>query len=154
MSVVPYRLDAADPRAPTLEQWAAMSVEERARVVDSLPSEPPSATLPEGDRHRIPKEKAVETLREYFRRIGKKVYLSAELPVYYPGEPWFAPDLIAVVDAEPGPRVYQGFISSRMQWWAEQEDASSQERSSLLDRARRTPLQRNGASQYGEKKLP
>jgi hypothetical protein len=80
MSIAPYRLDAADPRAPTVDQWEAMSIEERNTVVNNLPSELPRATLPEGDRHRIPKEKAVEALREFFRRIGRRVYLSAELP--------------------------------------------------------------------------
>jgi Uma2 family endonuclease len=52
----------------------------------------------------VPKEKALEALREYFRRLGRRVYLSAELPVYYPGEKMFAPDVIAVVDTETHPR--------------------------------------------------
>lgn len=34
-----YVLDAADPRAPTDEQWAQMTAEERARAVEMLPSE-------------------------------------------------------------------------------------------------------------------
>ncbi|MDC3953669.1 hypothetical protein [Polyangium jinanense] len=32
-----YVVDPADPRAPSEERWACMSVEERARVVDLLP---------------------------------------------------------------------------------------------------------------------
>jgi len=104
MSVAPYELDPSDPRAPTQAQWDAMSSDERERVVHMLPSELPRQTLPEGDPHRIPKEKAAEALGEFFRRRGRHVYLSAELPVYYPGEPWFAPDLIAVLDVEPGLR--------------------------------------------------
>ena len=104
MSIASYELDLKDPRAPTQEQWDAMSAAERARVVQMLPSELPRQTLPEGDRHRIPKEKAAEALDEFFRRRGRRVYLSAELPVYYPDEPWFAPDLIAVLDVEPGLR--------------------------------------------------
>jgi vacuolar-type H+-ATPase subunit I/STV1 len=32
------------------------------------------------------------------------VYLGSELPVYYPAERRFAPDLLAVLDAEPHPR--------------------------------------------------
>jgi Uma2 family endonuclease len=81
-----------------------MSPEERLRVVDSLPSEFPRAGPPEGDHHRIPKERALESLREYFRRLRRRVYLSSELPVYYPGERMFAPDVIAVLDVEPHPR--------------------------------------------------
>jgi Uma2 family endonuclease len=104
MPVARYALDPADPRAPTQEQWEAMSAAERRQVLAVLPSELPRRTAPEGDHHRIPKEKAAGALDEFFRRMGRRVYLSAELPVYYPGEPWFAPDLIAVLDVEPGLR--------------------------------------------------
>ncbi len=81
-----------------------MSDADRARAVDQLPSELPREGLPEGDPHRDPKDKALEALREYFRRQGRRVYLSGELPIYYPGEGVFAPDLIAVLDVEPHPR--------------------------------------------------
>ncbi|HVY48903.1 MAG TPA: Uma2 family endonuclease [Minicystis sp.] len=105
MSGSAYVLDPDDPRAPTDAQWAAMSAEERRRAVDALPSELPRALPPEGDPHRIPKERALEALREYFRRLRRRVYLSSELPVYYPGERVVAPDVIAVLDVEPGPRM-------------------------------------------------
>lgn len=82
-----------------------MTAEERARAVANLPSEVPRETEPEGDPHRDPKEKAVEALREYYRKIGRRVYLSAELPVYYPAERMFAPDVIAVLDVEPHQRL-------------------------------------------------
>jgi Uma2 family endonuclease len=72
--------------------------------VDQLPSESPRLTPPEGDAHRIPKERATQALGEYFRRMGRGVYLSSELQVYYPDEPWFAPDLIAVLDVPTHPR--------------------------------------------------
>ena len=104
MSRGTYVLDPDDPRAPTVEQWEQLSEQERAEVVAQLPSEPPTDTVPEGDRHRIPKERAVQALGEFFRRVKRRVYLSAELPVYYPGQRWFAPDLIAVLDVEPGAR--------------------------------------------------
>ena len=81
-----------------------MSAEERARVVLSLPSEVPRSAPPEGDAHRIPKTRALEALDEYFRRIGRRIYLSSELPVYYPDERMFAPDLLAVLDVEPRER--------------------------------------------------
>jgi hypothetical protein len=86
MATGSYQLDPADPRAPSVEQWAAMSDAERQQAVDALPSELPRETLPEGDEHRNPEEKALEALREYYRRLGRNVYLSAELPVYYPAE--------------------------------------------------------------------
>lgn len=94
-----------DPRAPSQEEWERMSIEERAHVVAQLPSEVPRETTPEGDPHRDPKEKAVEALREYYRRLGRRVYLSAELPVYYPAERMFAPDVIAVLDVDPHQRL-------------------------------------------------
>jgi Uma2 family endonuclease len=97
-------LDDLDPRAPSVEVWEKMSADERARVCDSLPSEIPRATPPEGDRHRLPKTRALEALDEFFRRTGRRVYLSSELPVYYPGERMFAPDVIAVLDVEPHER--------------------------------------------------
>lgn len=81
-----------------------MSHDERARVCDSLPSEIERATPPEGDRHRVPKTRAMEALGEFFRRIGRRVYLSSELPVYYPNERVFGPDLIAVLAVEPHER--------------------------------------------------
>lgn len=105
MALTDYYFDPADPRAPSSEQWAKMTDEERRRVVDQLPSEPPMPRVaPEGDRHRIPKERAVQALGEYFKRIGRSIYLSAELPVYYPDSPWFAPDLLAVLDVDRGLR--------------------------------------------------
>jgi Uma2 family endonuclease len=70
----------------------------------SLPSEIPLA-LPEGDPHRLPKTRAIETLSEFYRRLRRRVYLSAELPVYYPDEPMFAPDLLAVLDVEAHERM-------------------------------------------------
>ncbi len=79
----PYRLDPADPRAPTAEQWAAMSAPERAAVLAALPSEfaPDEAAPPEGDAHRTAKELATDALSSFFERTGRRIYVSAELPV-------------------------------------------------------------------------
>ncbi len=79
-----------------------MSPEERQQVLDALPSEleVSEASPPEGDFHFNPKVAAKETLSGYFQRIGRRVYLACELPVYYPGQRMFAPDLTAVVDVE------------------------------------------------------
>jgi Uma2 family endonuclease len=114
MASHPYRVNPDDPRAPPQEIWEQLSPEERAQVVDSLPFEFPvsEATPPEGDPHYEAKSRAREVLGSFFSRIGRKVYLACELPVYYPGETMFAPDVIAVVDVEP---------HSRMRWMVSAE---------------------------------
>ncbi|MBX3197286.1 MAG: Uma2 family endonuclease [Labilithrix sp.] len=99
-----WELDMDDPRAPSLELWATLDAAERARICAALPSEYPRASPPEGDRHRRPKQSAIDALGEFFRRIRRRVYLSSELPIYYPGERMFAPDVIAVLDVEPHER--------------------------------------------------
>jgi Uma2 family endonuclease len=101
-----YVFDPADPRAPTVEQWERMSPEERDRVVAMLPSEVPLDLLPnEGDPHRKAKRGALDALDGFFRRTGRRIYLSSELATYYPDEPRFAPDLLAVTDVEPHERM-------------------------------------------------
>jgi hypothetical protein len=104
VSAARYVVDPRDPRAPSVEVWEQLTPQERDVVVASLPSEPERAAPPEGDRHFTSKVKARETLDEYFRRIGRRIYLSSELPVYYPDEPMFAPDVLAVLDVDPHPR--------------------------------------------------
>jgi hypothetical protein len=101
-----YVLDPKDPRAPTLEQWEAMSPAERERVVNALPTSLPIETHPpEGDLHRKTKQGALGTLEEFFRRAGRRVYLSSELAVDYAGEPSFVPDVLAVLDVESHDRM-------------------------------------------------
>jgi Uma2 family endonuclease len=96
-----YRFDPVDPRAPSEEQWARMSPEERSRIVEMLPAEVPIELMPpEGDPHRIAKTRATDTLDAYFRRIKRKIYISSELAVFYPDEPRFSPDVLAVRDVE------------------------------------------------------
>ena len=95
-------VDPDDPRAPPAEVWERMTPEERRAVVESLPSEfePSEAHPPEGDRHFGAKIRARDALGGFFARTGRRVYLASELPVYYDGEPMFAPDLMAVADVE------------------------------------------------------
>jgi Uma2 family endonuclease len=82
-----------------------MSPAERARVAILLPSEVPlELQPPEGDPHFRAKVKTRSTLDEFFRRIGRKIYVSSELAVYYPDEPRFSPDVLAVLDVEPHER--------------------------------------------------
>jgi len=93
---------AGFPMAPSAEQWEALTPAERAAVVDALPGEVTDAEMspPEGDRHFKAKIRALDALRGYFARQRRRVYLAAELPTYYPAEPRFAPDLLAVLDAD------------------------------------------------------
>ena len=88
--------------APSQEEWDQLSEEERAAVVAALPGEVTDAEMspPEGDRHFKAKTRALDALRGYFARQRRRIDLAAELPVYYPAEPRFAPDLLAVLDAD------------------------------------------------------
>jgi Uma2 family endonuclease len=90
------------PRAPSQAEWDAMTPEEQARVYAALPGEVTDAEMspPEGDRHFLPKVRALDTLKGHFNREGRRVYLAAELPVYYPDERRFAPDLLVVMDVD------------------------------------------------------
>lgn len=99
---VAWLVDPDDPRAPPQDVWDRMTAEEHQQVLDALPSEfeASEANPPEGDFHFNPKAAAKETLGGYFQRIGRRVYVACELPVYYPGERMFAPDLMAVLDVE------------------------------------------------------
>jgi Uma2 family endonuclease len=94
------------PRAPTQEEWEAMTEVEQARVVEALPGEVTwdEMAMPEGDLHLEAKIGTRDMLRGFFSRQGRRVYLGSELPVYYPGERRFAPDLVAVRDVETHPR--------------------------------------------------
>jgi Uma2 family endonuclease len=93
---------AGFPMAPSAEEWAALSPEGRAAVVAALPGEVTydEIAMPEGDRHSKAKARALDALRGYFSRQQRRVYLAQELPTYYPAEPRFAPDLLAVLEVE------------------------------------------------------
>ncbi len=101
-----YVFDPEDPRAPALDQWERMTPDERARVLAMLPVEVPLELLQnEGDPHRKARQGALDALDGFFKRTGRKIYLSSELAVFYPGERRFAPDLLAVTDVEPHERL-------------------------------------------------
>lgn len=93
---------AGFPMAPSQEEWDALSTEERAEVLAALPGEVTydEMALPEGDRHFKAKTRTLGALRGFFLKQKRRVYLAAELPVYYPNTPRFAPDLLAVLDVE------------------------------------------------------
>jgi hypothetical protein len=106
VNVAPYTIDPDDPRAPSPEVWQGMTPEEQRWVVDRLPSEVPwELNPPDGDHHYESKEEPRQTLRRYFRKIGRQVYLSCDLNVYYPKEARFAPDLLAVLGVEDRKRM-------------------------------------------------
>jgi hypothetical protein len=101
--MVAHRLDPDSddlPYAPSQEEWDRLTPDEQQRVMEGLPSEFEWATASEGDPHREAKEHAFQALDEHFRRLRRRVYLSSELPIYYPREPVFAPDVIAVLDVD------------------------------------------------------
>ena len=101
--VIPVQLSALGfPMAPSQEQWDALTEAERDLVVAGLPGEVTEAEMspPEGDRHFKAKTRALDALHGFFARQGRRIYLAAELPTYYPAEPRFAPDLLAVLDVE------------------------------------------------------
>ncbi|MBK8257932.1 MAG: Uma2 family endonuclease [Polyangiaceae bacterium] len=95
-----YVIDEDDPRAPPQDVWDAMSPGERKWVIDNLPSEfeASEASPPEGDEHFDAKIGVRERLKKFFGRSGRSVYVGCELPIFYPGERMFAPDIMAVVD--------------------------------------------------------
>ena len=82
-----------------------MSEAERQAAVDALPSlVPMDLHPPEGDKHSGAKDGAASALDAFFRRVGQKVYVSKELATYYPNEPMFCPDVLAVREVETHPR--------------------------------------------------
>ncbi len=83
-----------------------MDEAERKRVVDALPSWMTDAELspPEGDDHYFAKEGARDALSGWFEGRGRGVYVGCEKVVYYPDTQRFSPDLIVVLDVEPGRR--------------------------------------------------
>jgi Uma2 family endonuclease len=95
-------IDPDDPRAPPTEVWKQLSPEQRAVVVASLPTDFPAseASPPEGDDHLDAFTEPRDGLRRWFRGRGRTIYIAGNLPIYYPGERMFSPDLIAVDGAE------------------------------------------------------
>ncbi|HYP97421.1 MAG TPA: Uma2 family endonuclease [Polyangiaceae bacterium] len=101
MSHPPWTVDPNDPRAPAREIWDRMTKEEREQVLAALPAQVPlDLHPPEGDPHRVPKERARNALDEFFRTIGRRIYVSSELATYYPNESRFCPDILAVLDVD------------------------------------------------------
>lgn len=81
-----------------------MTEAERAAVVAALPSEFPvsESAPPEGDAYIENVLLARETLRRWYDRMDRSIYIGNGLPVYYPGERMFSPDVLAVLDVRRG----------------------------------------------------
>jgi Uma2 family endonuclease len=95
-------IDPDDPRAPPTELWERLTPEQRAEIIASLPSEfaPSEAMPPEGDDHLDAFTGAREALRRWYRDRGRSIYVAGNLPIYYPDQRMFSPDLIAVDGVE------------------------------------------------------
>ncbi len=93
------------PRAPTEEEWAALSPQRRRKVIDDLICSESQEELDaadamaESNEHNDAKEEIRDTLLNYFERSGRSVYIGAERQVFYPGRKAFIPDIIAVADS-------------------------------------------------------
>ena len=95
-----------------------MSRQARERFIEQVTAalQREEAYLSEGRPHFRAKVGAVTTLGEHFQRVGKHIYLACELPVLYPGEAPFSPDLMAVLDVED-----PGDEDTRMAWAVAEE---------------------------------
>jgi Uma2 family endonuclease len=61
---------------------------------------PTERPYPKWGPHFSTKIHAREALRRHFDRLRRRVFIACELPVFYPGQPMFAPDLMAVMDVD------------------------------------------------------
>ena len=102
----PHQTPASLPRAPSQAAWDAMTDAQRRAVVEGLPARLTEAELTpsEGDAHFDAKAQGRETLRTHFERSSRRIYVGAEIAVYYPDEDRFAPDILAVTVVDPHPR--------------------------------------------------
>lgn len=101
-----WTVDPDDPRCPPMHIWNAMTPDERRKVLDELPPSPPQKRFveTEGDEHFEATSEGREVLRTFFERENRRVYVGANMTVYYPDETAITPDLMAVTDVDPGKR--------------------------------------------------
>src|SRR5262249_25024454 len=103
-------IPAEAPTAPTEEAWARMSPEQRERAVEallaseSLEEIAKREAMAEGDPHLDAKMNIRDTLRAHFGKLGRKIYVGADITVYYPGKKGFTPDVLAVNEVNSNPR--------------------------------------------------
>jgi len=105
MALPAIDIDEADPRAPSEEIWNRLTQAEREAWIEALPASVPFELYPpEGDMHSDAKDGIAGTLRAFYRRTGRRMYISKELATYYPGKRVFCPDVLVVDDVDNYPR--------------------------------------------------
>jgi Uma2 family endonuclease len=94
------------PTAPTEEAWTRMTPEQREQAVEALLASESQEeieereAMAEGDPHLDAKMSIRNSLRSHFGRLGRRIYVGADIKVYYPGKKGFTPDVIAVNDVD------------------------------------------------------
>lgn len=90
------------PTGPSPETWAAMSPGDRERFIEQATSalNQQAELMAEGRRHGRARMSITQMVEDYFQRAGRQVYVASDLPVVYPYEDVFAPDLMVVLDVE------------------------------------------------------
>ena len=105
------------PITPTAEVWSSMSADARdaflVQVLDALND--PNAVMGEGRPHWLAKSRVLDAMSLHFDALKRVIYLAEELPVLYPGERPFVPDVLAVLD------VPQSEDDERLGWVVAQE---------------------------------
>ena len=92
-------------RVPSAEAWTAMSASVRSRFIGEATAalQQQADLMSESSRHVRAKHRAFATLCDHFAREGHIIYVNMDLPILYPEEPPFSPDLFAVLDlVDPG----------------------------------------------------
>jgi len=114
MSGVAPKFEVPEPLlVPTRAEWERLSAEERlafeTRAGEVLTEI--ARTMGEGRPHSTARGRALDVLRGHFDRGRRPIYLGSDMPVLYPGERSFEPDLFAVLDV-----IDPGEADRRMAW--------------------------------------
>ena len=106
------------PTTPSTEAWRLMTPAERDRFVAeaSAALTAHQEAMGEGSPHSRAKARAWRLLGDFFHRSHRLAYLNSELPVLYPGEEVFCPDLLVVLGV-----VDPGDVDTRMCWSVTEE---------------------------------
>jgi Uma2 family endonuclease len=109
---------SAMPIAPSAEAWSAMSPAARESFIEASTEalNQERLLMGEGRPHGLTRMNIATVLYDWFERSGRSIYVASDLPVHYPGEPVFSPDLIAVLDVDD-PR----HEDTRMAWVVAEE---------------------------------
>jgi Uma2 family endonuclease len=101
------------PVTPTAEVWAEMSPAARERFIAEAGAAlmAHQEAMGEGSPHGRAKARAWRLLDDFFFRSHRLAYLNSELPVLYPGEEVFCPDLLVVLGV-----IDPGEVDTRMCW--------------------------------------